>query len=102
MVGYIFEVTNKKTGATSIGKRYAVTFDSNFFGEEVEVDIEKFGKSNFEVKMIAPFDSLEKLDEAFDEMVKSRKPAKKAKEAVKEEVKEEVKPARKKKTSEEE
>lgn len=101
MVGYIFEVTNKKTGATCIGKRYSVAFDKDFFGEEVEVDVEKYGKSNFEVKMIAPFESLKKLDETFDEMVKSRKPAKKAKVEEKE-VQEEVKPSRKKKTTEEE
>lgn len=99
MVGYIFETTNKKTGETYLGKRYAVTFDKNFFGEDAEVAVEKFGKSNFEVKMLAPFESIKKIDEAFDEMMKSRKPSKKAKE---EEVKEEVKPSRKKKSVEEE
>ena len=95
MVGYIFETTNKQTGETYIGKRYAVTFDKNFFGEDAEVAVEKYGKSNFEVKMLAPFESIEKIDEAFEEMTKSRKPAKKAKED------EEVKPSRKKKTVEE-
>jgi len=99
MVGYIFETTNKKTGETYLGKRYAVTFDKNFFGEDAEVAVEKFGKSNFEVKMLAPFESIKKIDEVFDEMMKSRKPAKKVKE---DEVKEEVKPSRKKKTVEEE
>lgn len=103
MVGYIFETTNKKTGETYLGKRYAVTFDKNFFGEDAEVAVEKFGKSNFEVKMLAPFESIEKLDEAFNEIAKSNKPAKKAKaEKATEEVTEEVKPSRKKKTVEEE
>ena len=102
MVGYIFETTNKKTGETYLGKRYAVTFDKNFFGEDAEVAVEKYGKSNFEVKMIAPFESIEKLDEAFNEIAKSNKPAKKAKVEKTEEVVEEVKPSRKKKTVEEE
>lgn len=100
MVGYIFETTNKKTGETYLGKRYAVTFDKNFVGEDAEVAVEKFGRSNFDVKMLAPFESIEKLEEAFGEMAKSNKPAKKAK--VEEEPKEEVKPSRKKKTVEEE
>ena len=100
MVGYIFETTNKKTGETYLGKRYAVTFDKNFVGEDAEVAVEKFGRSNFDVKMLAPFESIEKLEEAFSEMAKSNKPAKKAK--VEEETKEEVKPSRKKKTVEEE
>ena len=79
MVGYIFETKNLKTGETYLGKRYAVTFDKNFFGEEAEPAVEKYGRSSFEVKMLAPFETIAKLDEAFEGLNKSNKPAKKAK-----------------------
>ena len=87
MIGYIFETTNKQTGETYIGKCYAVTFNKNYFGEDAEKAVEKYGKSAFEVKMLMPYDDIAKLDKAFEEMSKSRKPAEK--EEVKEEVVEE-------------
>jgi hypothetical protein len=85
MIGYIFETTNKNTGETFLGKRYAVSFDKNFFGEEAEKSVEKYGKSAFAVKMIMPYDNIEALDKAFDAMKASRKPAKKEAPVVEEE-----------------
>lgn len=79
MYGYTFEVTNKKTGDTYIGKRYAVSFDKNYFGEEnnnaLALAIEKYGRPMFEVKMLMPFESKEALDEVFSAM--NQKPVKK-------------------------
>lgn len=115
MYGYIFETTNTKTGETYLGKRYAVGFDKNYFGEEnndaLAVAIEKYGRPAFTVKMIMPFETQAAVDEAFAEMAK---PAKKTKakvtedtpeeEPAQEPVVEEQKPAkrgRKKKTEEE-
>lgn len=110
MYGYIFETTNKKTGEKYLGKRFAVTFDKNYFGEaedeKLAVAIEKYGRPSFEVKMLMPFESADALESVFAEM---KKPAKKEEKKVEEEVPEaeepeEEKPARrrKKKTAEEE
>ena len=72
MYGYIFEVTNNKTGETYLGKRYAVSFDKNYFGEvendKLAIAIEKYGRPSFSVKMIMPFESPEAVDAAFAEM----------------------------------
>lgn len=92
MIGYIFEVTNKKTGETYLGKCYSVFFNKNYFGEDAEPEVQKLGKSMFDVKMIMPYERVELLDEAFEEMKKSHKPLKVATE--KEESVEEVKPKR--------
>ena len=77
MYGYIFEVTNKKTGDTYLGKRYGVTFDKNYFGEEVNpalaVSIEKYGRPSFEAKMIMPYETQEILDVVFKEMNEAKK-----------------------------
>lgn len=90
MFGYIFEVTNKKTGEKYLGKRCAVTFDKNYFGEEdneaLAVAIEKNGRPSFEVKMLMPYETPEAIDAAFAEMKPADKPKKKV---VKEEPKEE-------------
>lgn len=92
MYGYIFEVKNKKTGATYLGKRYAVSFDKNYFGEEnnhaLAVAIETYGRPSFETKMIMPYENQVVLDTVFDEMVKSakKKSAPKKEEPVEEEV----------------
>lgn len=98
MIGYIFRTTNKKTGDTYLGKRYAVSFDKNYLGDmdDLAVDIEKYGRPSFEVKMILPYETKEQLDAAFEAM---DEPAKKV--VVKEEVKEEeeVKPAPRKRRS---
>lgn len=109
MYGYIFETTNKKTGEKYIGKRFAVTFDKNYFGEaedeKLAVAIEKYGRPSFEAKMLMPFESADALESVFAEM---KKPAKKEEKKIEEEVPKaeepEVKPARgrKKKTAEEE
>lgn len=108
MYGYIFETTNKKTGEKYIGKRLAVTFDKNYFGEaedeKLAVAIEKYGRPSFEAKMLMPFESADALESVFAEM---KKPAKKEEKKIEEEVEKEVpeaKPARgrKKKTAEEE
>jgi len=81
MQGYIFEVTNKKTGDTYLGKVGAVSFNKNYFGEEVNeklaVAIEKFGRPSFEVKMIMPYETLAALDAAFESMKPVEKPEKK-------------------------
>ena len=72
MYGYIFEVTNKKTGETYLGKRCAVSFDRNYFGEEnnskLAIALEKLGRPAFEVKMIMPYENAEGLEEAFASM----------------------------------
>ncbi len=77
MYGYIFEVTNNKTGDTYLGKRYAVSFDKNYFGEadnaKLAVAIEKYGRPTFSVKMLMPFDTQEAIDAVFAEMDKSAK-----------------------------
>lgn len=114
MYGYIFETTNTKTGDTYLGKRYAVSFDKNYFGEcddsALAVAIEKYGRPAFSVKMIMPAESPAQLDAMFEEMQKDRKPSKKSvkKEEVKEEKPEEVieetvveepKPAKRKKST---
>ena len=99
MVGYIFEVTNKKTGETYLGKNYSVAFNKNYFGEDAMPAVEKYGKSFFDVKMIMPYDRIEQLDEVFADMQKSRKPAEKE---VEEAPVEEVKPKRRRKKTEEE
>lgn len=100
MYGYIFETTNIKTGEKFIGKRYAVSFDKHFFGEDA--DIEKYGKDGFTVKMIVPpFDNQQALDAKYEEMLKSYKKVKapKVEEPVEEEVP--VKKTTRKKKSEE-
>ena len=72
MQGYIFEVTNNKTGETYLGKVGAVSFNKNYFGEEnnskLAVAIEKYGRPSFSVKMIMPYESLAELDYAFAEI----------------------------------
>jgi len=77
MYGYIFEVTNNKTGDTYLGKRYAVSFDKNYFGEadnaKLAVAIEKYGRPAFSVKMLMPFDTQKAIDAVFAEMDKSAK-----------------------------
>lgn len=74
MYGYVFETTNKKTGETYIGKRYAVSFDKKFFGEEdndkLAKDIEKYGRVSFESKMLMPFESKLAVDDYYDELRK--------------------------------
>ena len=74
MQGYIFEVTNNKTGETYLGKRSAVAFDKTYFGEvdneKLAIDIEKYGRPAFSVKMIRPFETVEALNEVFAEMDK--------------------------------
>ena len=115
MYGYIFETTNTKTGETYLGKRYAVSFDKNYFGEEnnnaLAVAIEKYGRPAFTAKMIMPYETQAAVDEAFAEMAKPVEKKVKAKkepevevEPAQEPVVEEKKPAkrgRKKKTEEE-
>lgn len=100
MIGYIFEVTNKKTGEKYLGKCYSVAFNKNYFGENAEEAVKKYGKSAFDVKMIMPFEDIKVLNAAYASMAKANEPAK---EEVKEEtpVEEktaETKPARKKRT----
>lgn len=70
MFGYIFETTNNKTGETYIGKRYAVLFDKNYLGddEKLAIDIEKYGRPAFSVRMVMPYESPEALDAAFADM----------------------------------
>lgn len=97
MVGYIFKVTNKRTGETFIGKNYSVAFNKNYVGEEVEPEIQKYGISAFEVKMIMPYERIDQLDDAFEEMKKSQK-----KVVIKEEEPVEEKPKKRRKKSEEE
>ena len=98
MIGYIFEVTNKKTGETYLGKCYSVFFNKNYFGEDAEPEVQKLGKSMFDIKMIMPYERVELLDEAFEEMKKARQ-----KVIIKEEEPvEEVKPKRRRKKTEEE
>ena len=97
MYGYIFEVTNKATGKTYLGKRYAVSFDNNYFGEEANktlaLDIEKYGRPAFEVKMLMPYEEPSVLDAVFEDMNKAKpkqvesKPEKKKVEPKKEEPK---------------
>ena len=83
MFGYTFEVTNKRTGETYLGKRYAVSFDRNYFGESennaLAVAIEKYGRPSFEVKMIMCYESPEAVDAAFAELKPAEKPKKKEK-----------------------
>jgi len=121
MYGYIFETTNTKTGQTYLGKRYAVSFDKNYLGEDCDnalaLAIEKYGRPSFSVKMIMPFESQAALDSVFAEKkgaekialakkIESKVKAEPKKEEPVEEVEvEEPKPAkrgRKKKTTEEE
>ena len=104
MFGYIFEVTNKKTGETYLGKRYSVKFDKDYLGEDDDKDlataVDKYGKSTFEAKMIMPYDTQVVLDSTFADMTKSRK---KAKPVETEPVEEKpAKTTRKKKSAEEE
>lgn len=80
MYGYIFETTNTKTGDTYLGKRYAVKFDKDYFGEEndsaLAVAIEKYGRPLFKVKMIMPYEERHALNLAYDEMARMRAEAK--------------------------
>lgn len=80
MYGYIFEVTNKKTGEKYVGKRYAVSFNADYFGEEnnqdLAVAIEKYGRPSFEAKMIMPYEVKEVLDTVYDELQKNIKSVK--------------------------
>ena len=77
MYGYIFETTNTKTGEKYLGKRYAVSFDKKYLGEDADrklsLDIEKYGRIYFEAKMIMPYETQAALDEAFNAMQKSVK-----------------------------
>jgi len=108
MIGYIFETTNKVTGKKYLGKRYSVAFDKKFLGDmdDLAKDIEKYGRPSFEVKMIWPYESVEDLDNAFENMTIERKQTKNVvvKEEIPEEVEEvkEVKPARRKRKTAEE
>ena len=77
MQGYIFEVTNTKTGETYFGKRGAVSFDKAYFGEadnpKLAIAIEKYGRPSFAVRMIMPFDTIEVMDAVFADMTKTEK-----------------------------
>ena len=77
MQGYTFEVTNNKTGETYLGKRYAVSFDKNYFGEDANeklaVAIEKYGRPSFSVKMLMPYETVAAVDEAFAVMRPQKK-----------------------------
>ena len=81
MFGYIFEVTNTKTGEIYFGKKYSVTFDKNYLGEDenekLAVAVEKYGKPAFEVKMLMPYESQEAVDYAFSQMLVPQKSTKK-------------------------
>ena len=78
MYGYIFETTNTKTGDTYLGKRYAVKFDKDYFGEDnnesLAIAIEKYGRSAFEVKMIMPYEDRYAIEMAYNEMLKPKRP----------------------------
>lgn len=82
MQGYIFEVTNKKTGETYLGKVGAVVFNKDYFGEEnnerLAVAIERFGRPSFEVRMLMPYETLDDLEAAFESMKSAERKAKKA------------------------
>lgn len=98
MYGYIFETTNTKTGDKYIGKRYAVSFDKHYFGENendaLAIAIEKYGRPSFEVKMLMPFETQVAIDTVFDEMKKPEKKSVKKEEPKEEPVEEEKKPAK--------
>ena len=80
MQGYIFEVTNNKTGDTYLGKVCAVSFNKNYFGEEnnnaLAVAIEKYGRPTFSVKMVMPYETVAELDYAFANIQPAPKPKK--------------------------
>ena len=108
MFGYTFEVVNKKTGDKYLGKRYAASFNKDYFGEEfndaLAKDIEKYGRPSFEARMIMPYESIEAVDAAYAELKPVEKPKKKevVAEIPEEEVPvEEKKPPKRKKKSEE-
>jgi len=70
MFGYVFEVTNTKTGKKYIGEKYAVAFDKDYLGEEIDerlvLDIQKYGRPAFEVKMIDVGETKIAVDELYD------------------------------------
>ena len=107
MYGYIFEVVNKQTGDRFIGKRYSVSFDKNYFGEEFDKAlaqaVEKYGRPSFEARMIMPYEEPVVLDTVFEEMQKMQKKPTKKKEVETEEapVEEKAPKKRTKKTVEE-
>lgn len=106
MFGYTFEVVNKKTGDKYLGKRYAASFNKDYFGEEfndaLAKDIEKYGRPSFEARMIMPYESIEAVDAAYAELKPVEKPKKKVVvEEVPEEKPVEKKPPKRKKKSEE-
>ena len=77
MFGYTFEVTNTKTGDKYTGKKYAVTFDKDYLGEDANealaVAIEKYGRPAFEVKMLMPYETQDAVDAAFAEIQPTKK-----------------------------
>lgn len=103
MFGYTFEVVNKKTGDKYLGKRYAASFNNDYFGEEfndaLAKDIEKYGRPSFEVRMIMPYESIEAVDAAYAELKPIEKPKKKVvvEEVPEEKPVEEKKPPKRKK-----
>ena len=90
MIGYIFETTNNKTGDKYIGKRYAVNFDKNYFGEvnsdNLSIAIEKYGRNAFSVKMLRAFEDIDSLEKVFMEYAQPVSEAPKKKGRKKQEV----------------
>lgn len=64
MIGYIYETINKVNGKTYIGQHKATEFDTSYKGSGVLLTraFEKYGRSNFIVKLLAKAETVEELD----------------------------------------
>jgi group I intron endonuclease len=63
MFGYIYKTTNLLNGKTYIGKKYGC-FDHNYYGSGMILKqaIEKYGKNNFEITILAECDCEDTLN----------------------------------------
>lgn len=76
MFGYIYETRNLINSKTYIGKRNG-NFDKNYYGSGkiLRYALNKYGRENFEVVVLATYDTEEDLNNAEIMFIKTRNPA---------------------------
>lgn len=72
MVGYIFIAENKVNGKKFIGKKYSVSFDRKYFGDNPGLisDLETQSSNDFTVRMIRACETVKECDFIYDYILK--------------------------------
>ena len=75
MYGYIYKTKNNITNEIYIGQKKSNKFDKNYYGsgKKIKEDIKKYGKNNFNVKLLITANNQKELDELEIEYIKKYK-----------------------------